>query len=175
MLSFNRPHFLFGPLRWDGRRVVHCNKRIDGVPELVYGGETGPAQRLPRRQAEPDFHLVEPRCVGGGEVPMHLPMLAQPEVLLRFMSIKVVHNRMQLAQGVGRHHFVHEGQKVPAATALKMSRLHLPAGHLQGRKECRGIMPFVLVIKPHEGPAVGWPQPALRPLQSLNMGLPIDA
>ncbi len=91
------------------------------------------------------------------------------------MRIEIVHNHVQLALGIGRYHFVHEGQKIPALTAVEMSRLHLPTGHFQGGEEGGSAMPLVLVAKAGESLAVGQSQPALRALQSLNMRLLIHA
>ena len=84
MFGLNRPAFAFRPLKGDGLGVVGGKKLIDGLPQLVHAGETGPAKRLPRQQADPDFHLVEPRGVRGVEVQMHLRMLPQPAVPLGF-------------------------------------------------------------------------------------------
>src|SRR5208337_1187678 len=175
MLRFNRPYFPLRPLEGDGLWVIDGDERVDGLPELANARGTRSAQSLSRQQAEPDFHLVEPRGMRGGEVQMHPGMLPQPAILLGFMRVEVVDNHMQFAMGVGCYHFVHEGQKIAAPTAMEMSRLHLPAGHLQGREEGGGTMSLVLVTETGEGLAVGQSQPALRALQSLNMRLLIDA
>ena len=37
---------------------------------LLGAAETGPRQRLAAEDGEPDFHLIHPRCMGGGEVEM---------------------------------------------------------------------------------------------------------
>jgi hypothetical protein len=85
MLRFNRPHFPFGPLEGNGLWVAGGDELIDGLPELADAGKTRSTQRLSSPQAEPDSHLIEPRGVRGSKVQMHLRMLPQLAILLRFM------------------------------------------------------------------------------------------
>lgn len=101
ILRFHRPHLAFGPLEANHLGVINGDEGINGFPELANSGETCPAQRLSSQQAEPDFHLIEPRGVRGGEVQIHLRMLAEPALLLGFMSIEIIHNHVQLALRIG--------------------------------------------------------------------------
>ena len=66
MLRFIQPKFPLGPLERDGLGIVEGDEPINGLPELANTRGTRPAQRLPCQQAEPDFHLIEPRGVRGG-------------------------------------------------------------------------------------------------------------
>jgi hypothetical protein len=71
-------------------------------------------------------------------------MLPQPAVPLGLMNVEIVHDHVQFALGISRHDFVHEGEEIPAATPLKVPRLHLSGGHFQGRQQGGSAMPFVL-------------------------------
>jgi len=106
---------------------------------------------------------------------MHVLVSREPAVVLRLVSVQVVEDDMDLAIGAVGNDFVHELKELATSPPFEVSGLHLARGDFQGGKEGGGAVAFVVVAAAHEGLAVGKPQPALRALQCLNMGLLVHA
>jgi hypothetical protein len=164
-------HNSFSPFEGCRLSVVGGQEAIDGFPDLSGRGKAGPAQSLPRQNAEPYFHLVEPTGMGGGVVPVHVRVASLPTVPLRLMGAEVVENDVNFLPGIIADQLVHEVQEVPASPAVVMTRFDLPGAHIQGCKQRRSAMALVLMVKALEGLPVGKAQVSLRTFQSLNRRL----
>ena len=57
------------------------------------------------------------------------------------------------------------------ATATIMTGVYRAGGHVKGRKERRGSIAFILMIKTGQCPTIGQADPVLRTLQGLNVRL----
>ena len=108
-------------------------------------------------------------------VQLHPWMRPQPGIILGLVRGAVVQDDMQLARRMGRHHLLHEIQKLPPATPLIMPGLHLARGRGQRGKERAGAVPCVFMGEARQGPTVRQSQPALRPLQGLDARLLVHA
>jgi hypothetical protein len=80
------------------------------------------------------------------EMKMDSRMTFDPEISFGFMGAQVVHDHMDLFARIVRNNLVHEIQKLPAATAVVMTRFHLSRGHVQGRKQRTRSMPSILML-----------------------------
>ena len=61
--------------------------------------EAGRRQRLAAEDAEPYFHLIEPRGVGGDVVEADVLVLLQPAVAFGLVGIEIIENDMDLLVG----------------------------------------------------------------------------
>ena len=87
---------LFGPLEGNGVFVAGCREAVDGGADFAWVGGAQAAQHRARKDAEPDFDLVEPGGMGGGVVKVDLGMAGEPEVVLGFVRVEVVQHDMKL-------------------------------------------------------------------------------
>ena len=78
---------LLGPLEGMRGAVVRCNERVDALANLLGRGEAAAGQRLPRQDAEPDLHLVEPGGVSGREVKMDVLVSGEPAIVFGLMGV----------------------------------------------------------------------------------------
>src|SRR5271165_1301766 len=81
---------LLGPLEGVSVLIVWGDERIDLLAHLSWGGEAGAGQGVTGEDGEPDFDLVEPGCVGWGEVKMDVLLARQPTIVFRLMGIQIV-------------------------------------------------------------------------------------
>ena len=112
--------------------------------------------------------------MGWGEVETDVFMVRQPAIIFGFVSIEIVQNDVNVASRVVGDDAVHEVQELDPPTALVMAGLDQPVGHLQRRKQGRGAVPLVLMVKAGQRLAIGQLQPALGAFESLDVRLLID-
>src|SRR5260370_28033134 len=167
--------FLFGPLEGGGVLIPASDKGFDRLDQHFDAGEAGSLQCAAAQNAKPAFHLIEPGAVCRDEMKMDPGMGFEPAILLGFMRIEIVQHNVNLFVRIFGYQLVHEIQKFASAPAPIMPCMHQPGRHLQGRKERAGAMALVFVCKAVERSTVGQANPALRPLQRLNVGLLIHA
>src|SRR5579863_40383 len=86
----------FGPFKRGSLCVVNFDKPVDSVAQLAGRGETGAAQSGAAEDAEPAFHLIQPRAIGWSVVQMDVGVSLQPAILLRFVGVQVVQDDMHL-------------------------------------------------------------------------------
>ena len=92
---------------------------------------------------------------GGNKVKMHIGMGLEPAVLFRLVGIEIVQDHVELFAGIVGNQLIHEIQELtPAATTI-MSGMYQPASHVEGCKERRGSVAFVLMSKAGQCPTVG--------------------
>ena len=87
------------------------------LPELGDGREGGATERLPGKDGEPDFDLVEPGGAGRRKVEADIGMSLEPG-LIPLVGIEVVEDRMDLLVRVESDDVVHEGKELDAPTAF---------------------------------------------------------
>ena len=142
---------------FEGCRILipTCHKSFDCFDQHADAGEVSALQGAPAQDAKPAFNLIEPAAVGGNKVKMHMGMGFEPAVLFRLMGVKIVQNHVQLFARIFGDQLIHEIQKLTPAAATIMSGMDQPASHVEGGKERRGSMAFVLVSKAGQCAAVG--------------------
>jgi hypothetical protein len=141
-------HKAFRPFKGRGGLIVVGHKPIYRLAELDDGSKTRSPQGLAAQDAEPAFDLVEPRGMGRRVVKMGMGMPGLPTVVLRFVGTQIVHNDVQLAAGISGDDLIHEVQKFAPSTPRVVGRGHGAREDLQGCKQGRRSMPFVLVDQP---------------------------
>src|SRR6516225_2179142 len=147
LLKAHIAHHTLPPFEWSGLSVVGRQETVDRLPHLSGRGKAGTAQSSPGQDAEPDFHLIEPAGMRRRVVPMHVGMAVSPTITLGLMTAQMVQHHVNLLPGIVRHYLVHEVQELPVPPARVRTRLHLPGGHVQSRKQGDGAMTLVLVVK----------------------------
>lgn len=167
--------FLF-PLEGSSILVVNLDEVVNGASNLEWMRETGATKARPRKDAEPDFDLVQPGGVGRRVVQMDILMPSNPAIVLRLVGVEVVQDDVNLdIFGVVNDEIVHEVEKFPAPPPLVVPGLDLTGNHIESSEERRGPMPFVLVTLPGERSSVGQAEPALGPFERLDMRFLVDA
>jgi hypothetical protein len=167
---------LFGfPAKGFGEAVVGLDEPINAGAKLLDGSEAGALEGGATEDAEPNFYLIEPARVGGGEMEMDAGVAAEPKVMLGLVSTEVVEDDMDFLVGVSSHDLVHKGQELLAPLPLSLHASDPARSHFQSSKQSAGPVPLVFMALATDCPAVGQPQVALRPFQSLDAGLLIHA
>src|SRR5260370_2829377 len=163
-------YFCLGPFEGCLILIPTRHKSFDCFDQHADAGEVSALQGATAQDAKPAFNLIEPGAVSGNKVKMHIGMGFEPAVLLGLVSVEIVQDYVELLAGIVGNQLIHEIQDLTPAAAKRMSGMYQPASHVEGCKESRGSMAFVLVSKAGQCPAVGQADPALGPFQSLNAG-----
>src|SRR5271167_1877699 len=101
----------FRPLEGRSGFVVCSYESVDRLSHLPGRGETCPSQSATTQDAEPAFNLIEPTGVGRREVEMDRAMARQPTVMLRFVSIEIVHHHVQFPARIECDHSFMKARK----------------------------------------------------------------
>jgi hypothetical protein len=78
---------------------------------------------------------------------MHLGMSFEPAVLFGLVSVEIVQDDVELFGGVLGNQVIHEIQELTPTTPTIMSGMYEPASDIEGGKERRGSVAFVLMTK----------------------------
>ena len=148
-----------------------ADEQVDSIANLLWGSETGTFERFAAEDAEPNFNLIEPGGVSWRVVKAHGFVAGQPAVVPRFMGVEIIQDHVDLLVGIVGNDFVHKIKKLPTTTAFVVPSFDLSCGHIQGDEQGGGSVSFIAVVEAGEGFAVGKPEPALGPLQRLDLGL----
>ncbi len=140
------------------------------------GAEDATSDDITLDLGEPEFDLVEPGRVGGGEVEMN------PRILLEklangwsFVGREVVENDVDLlARPTQANHFLQEIDELPAGVAGGGFAVHSSAGGIQGGVQREGAVSVVLESMPL-GASRRERQYGVKSIERLNGGLLVDA
>jgi len=77
------------PFERCGFFVVDLHKIVDGFTELLGRGKTGASNGLSTEDAEPAFHLIEPRRIGWDEMETHPGVALQPTVVFGLVVLRL--------------------------------------------------------------------------------------
>jgi len=153
---------------------VCLEEGFDGLAQFGCAPATESAQRLARKNAKPDFDLIEPTGRSWREVKMDVGVLGQP-VIAFFVRAVVVQNHVQfLVGGSLSHDLIHELQEFLAPLQLRDGSLNLSGGHLQRREEIERAVALVGAFQTANDLAIVGFHIAGLPLQRLNTGLFIN-
>ena len=108
--------------------------------KLLNGAKARPAQRFGRKNAKPDFDLIEPGSVRGGKMKMNHRMRLAPLFLFHPVHAQIIQDHMQFLARVGGNQPVHEGQEFDPALALEMAAEHLAGDHVERREKRAGAV-----------------------------------
>ena len=145
-----------GPFERNGLCVVDLHKPVDSVAQLAGRGETGATQSRAAEDAEPAFHLIQPRTVGRRVVQMDV--WVKPSAwrsCSRFVRVQIVEDHVDLAARMGGHQIVHEVEKLAAAATRIVPCLYLPGEHIQSGKQGSGPVALVTVAEAVHGLSIG--------------------
>ena len=78
------------PLKRCGLGIVNLDELIDGLPDLLGGGEVSSFESTAAKDAEPHLDLIKPRGRGGGVMEFNPGMPLQPHIVFGLMGIEVV-------------------------------------------------------------------------------------
>lgn len=143
--------------RDDVRRVVGPNERSAvGVPvlyvaadmadESAHGVERAAAHGLPRKDAEPSFHEVDPRSALWGEVKVHSWMSFKPGADLRSrVGGGVVEDDVEFFPAEPTDNFVQESEKVCGGVSLAAFAKNLPTRYFQSGIQANDPVASVVV------------------------------
>src|ERR1700677_601101 len=142
--------------------VVGLHKLINRLAQLYRRREANALESLLAQNAEPTFHLIQPRGIRRSEMQMDSRMAPEPPVFFGLVSIQVVQHDVDVAVRVGGYNLIHEIQKLSPPPAMVMACDDLPGSDVESRKQGRGPVPLVPVAEAIQRLAVGEAQPALR-------------
>lgn len=168
MFKIVRADNLFGPfkrmssLRIGGNEIVNC---LTQVSKRVHAQAF---ESLTPQDAKPNFNLIQPGGMGRSVMKMHVGVLGQPAVMLRFMGIKVIENDVKLYFRVLRYHLIHEVQKFPSAAARIMPYFYHTCSNFKGSEKSRSAMTLVFMTKSPQSLPVRKAKPSLSALKRLN-------
>jgi len=103
-----REDYLLGPFKRVRVLVVGADKVIDALTQLPWTGKARSRQGVRDEDAEPDLHLIEPRRMGRNEVQVDVLVPREPAIMLRFMSVQIVEDNVQLPVRILSHQVIHE-------------------------------------------------------------------
>ena len=174
--AFARRHNLFrilAPAEGTGAlAVVGLQIRVQGIHQILQGGEVAALQAAPRQFGKETLHCIHPGTGGGYEVKVPVGVRVQPGMDIGGLRRGVVvqdHMHGGVGEAVGGQ-MIQKGQELlRALPGLRLggdlSRLHVQRGAERG-----GAMPDVIM-----GLGGGMPrrqgQAGLGALQGLNLGL----
>lgn len=95
-------HLGLGQTEWAGISIVGGDERIDGLADLLWGGEGGALESRARQDGEPNLDLVEPACVAGREVEAEVGMVGEPGVALGIVDVEVVEDHVDVTAEIRR-------------------------------------------------------------------------
>ena len=130
-------------------------KSFDGFDQHAHAGEACSLQGATAQDAKPAFNLVKPGAVGGNKMKMYVGMRFEPAVLFGLVSVEIVQGHVEFFAGIGGNQLVHEIQELTAATATIMSGVYQTGSDVEGRKERRSSIAFILMIKTGQCPTIG--------------------
>ena len=165
-----REHDLLGPFERVRILVVGGDEAVDALAYLPRAGEACAGESLRDQNAEPDFHLIEPRGVRRNEVQVYVLVTGEPAIMLGLVGVQIIEDHMQLLAGVVGEHSIHEVQELHPTPTPVVPCPDQAGGHLQRGKQRGGAVTLILVIESGKGLAVGQFQPTLGALQRLDMG-----
>src|SRR5262249_54301339 len=110
-----------------------------------------------------------------GEMEMHVRVTLEPAIVLWLVGVEVVEDDMDGGVRVISDDIVHEIEKFDAPSAIFVRRGDLAGGHLEGRKQRRSAIAFVIVTVTGQRPAIGELQISLSAFEGLDRGLLVDA
>ena len=112
--------------------------------------------------------------MGRDEMKMDVLVAREPAIRFGLVGVQIVQDDVQLAIGIVGDEAVHKMQKFDPPAAAVVTALDQSGGDLKGGEQRRGAVAFVIVAEPGQRFAIGQLQPALGPLQRLDVGLFID-
>jgi hypothetical protein len=118
----------FCPFERCGGLVVRFDELVNRLAQLLWRRETHAPERLLAQDAEPTFHLIQPRGIGGGEMQVDFGMALQPPIVFGLVSVQVVQHDVHLAIRVGGHDLIHEVQKFPPPSPVVVPGNDLAGG-----------------------------------------------
>ncbi|ALA59356.1 hypothetical protein NITMOv2_2951 [Nitrospira moscoviensis] len=141
-------------------------------PDCVEGS---PANGFPGQDAEPGLHHVQPRCPGRREVEVHARVRLQPRLYLRgLVRGRVVEDDMQGALPIMPAEHVQEPKEVgPGVSFAALADDRSGSDFQSGVQTGQSIALVVMSLPGRKARAER--QNRLRPVQSLDLGLLVDA
>src|SRR5450755_4881292 len=79
----------FCPFERCGGLVVRFDELVNRLAQLPWRRETHALERLLAQDAEPTFHLIQPRGIGWGEMQVDFGMALQPPIVFGLVSVQV--------------------------------------------------------------------------------------
>lgn len=131
-----------GPHEWLGVGIVGGDESVDMGHQFLAVAERSARKGFGRQDREPDFDLIEPRCLGWREVEMDVRVALQPAVVPGFVSVEIVENDVDLATGMFGDDAVHEVEKFDPAAALVLAPADLACRHVESREQGRNACPI---------------------------------
>ena len=134
-----------GPMEWDGGFVVMANVTHNFPMKVLGGSKDAACDEITLDFGEPDFHLVEPRRIGGGIMQMNGGMLRQKGVHgFGFVSREVVGDQMNLLfPRLCGDDFLQKGHELRTRVARGGFTQHLATGRVERGIERKGAVPEV--------------------------------
>src|ERR1700733_1607931 len=114
-----------GPDEWFRCVIVGGDEVANVTGEVCEALERSALERLAGKDREPDFDLVQPRCVCRSVVQMDVRVARQPDVTFRLVGGQIVENDMDLLALMLLDHAVHEVEELQPSAALVMPARHL--------------------------------------------------
>jgi hypothetical protein len=102
-------------------------------------------------------------------------MTPKPAILFGLVGVQFIEDDADLAAGMGLHNPVHEVQELDPAAPFVMPARYLAGRDIEGRKQGRGSMPFVIVALARQRASIGELEIALLALQGLDGGLFVNS
>ena len=124
--------------------VVGCDESFDMGDELFNCGEACSAQGLGAEDRKPNFDLVEPRGMSGGEVKVEPRMLAPKSRIADAMGAEIVEHDMEIFVGMCSFQPSQEIKELLAPFARFAHPINTTGGHFQSGKESRRSMTLVV-------------------------------